>query len=222
MIKWLKRKIEIHNASLNYGNYEDHWSFESWLWFFVCGVASCITGLYIGFFITLWKQATVFIIGGILLMVYLCWQIELFSKTDIEDYNEEDFDPYHIDNIQFIWGIKSWDDFTSSEPNLHTMNDLDITYNKDTNLYYLGVETIYHFDEGKIGEVKYLNYLLEEFTKYMQENNYDTEYPYDFWVGGQIILRGKTISELYTQFRIFVEGYNVVYGGKENEAVLCE
>lgn len=131
----------------------------------------------------------------------------------------EDFDPYIIDNIQFVWGIKSWDDLTSSEPNLHTMNDLDITYDCNTKLYSLGIESVYCFKEGKIGEVKYLNYLLEEFTKYMKENNLNINAPYDFWVGGQILLRAKTISELYTQFKIFVEGYNAVYGGKQNETI---
>ena len=107
MIKWLKRKIDIHNAKLDYSNYEEHWSFEGWIWLFIIGIALCVAGLYVGFTTTIWKPAIAFIVGGILLMLYLCCQIELFSKTNIENYNEEDFDPYNLDNLQFIWELKA-------------------------------------------------------------------------------------------------------------------
>lgn len=140
------------------------------------------------------------------------------SKIEIED-----FDPYTIDNIQFVWGIKSWDDLTSNEPNLYTLNDLDIIYNKDTKLYSLSIETVYQFKQGKVGEVNYLNDLLKKFTEYMEKNNYNTNELYFFqWEQPKITLEAKTIPELYTQFRIFVEGYNVVYGGVKDETVLCE
>ena len=220
MIKWLKRKIDIHNANLDYGNYEDQWDFEGWLWNFAISITICLAGLYVGFFIKLWAQATIIILGGIILLLYLCWKLKLFSKSNIENYNEEDFDPYNLDNLQFIWGIKSWDDLTSSEPNLHTMNDLDIIYNKDTKLYSLSIETVYQFKQGKIGEVNYLNDLLKKFTEYMKENNYNTNELYRFqWGQPQIKLEAETIPELYTSFRIFVEGYNAVYGGKQNETI---
>ena len=220
MIKWLKRKIEIHNAKLDYGNYEEHWEFESWMLVFIIGIALCVAGLYVGFTTTIWKLAIPFIVSGILLMLYLCCQIKLFSKTDIENYNDENFDPYNIDNLQFIWGVKSWDELSSGEANLHTMNDIDIIYDTNTKLYSLDIETIYHFNGGKMGEVKYLNYLFEKFTEYMEKHNLNKNEPYDFQAKEpHIILKAKSIPELYTSFRIFVAGYNAVYGGKQNETI---
>jgi hypothetical protein len=221
MIKWLKRKIEIHNNNLDYDNYENHWEFGEWIYFVLIAFFFPIgLSIFICYIENSWLPFFVGVNITVIIEYGLCCQIELFSKNTnkIQDI-EEEFDPYRIDNIQFIWGIKSWDDFTSSDPNLHTMNDLDITYDYNTKLYYLDIESIYHFKEGKAGEIKYLNRLLKEFTKYMKENNLNINDPYDFWVGGQILLRAKTIPELYTQFRIFVEGYNVVYGGVENETV---
>ena len=35
------------------------------------------------------------------------------------------------DDLEFVWGIKSWDDTTSTEATLYTMNDLDIVYMDD-------------------------------------------------------------------------------------------
>lgn len=227
MIKWLKKKIKMHNDNLNYSNYKDYWEFGEWMFFVLI---TFFLPLGMGIFLTFRRNNWFYFILGIIISIIaiynLCCQIELFSKNKTKkqakkDINAEELDPYRIDNIQFIWGIKSWDDLSSGEPNLYTMNDLDITYNKDTKLYYLSVETVYHFDEGKIEEVKYLNYLLAKFTGYMKQNNLNINAPYDFWVGGQILLRGKTIPELYTQFRIFVAGYNAVYGGVEDE-IICD
>lgn len=226
MFKWLKRKIEIHNNNLDYGNYEDYWGFGEWI---LTTLMVTLFPVGLGGFLTYLTKDCFFIVLGIIItpivFCFKCCQIELFSnnteKQSVQTTIVETFDPYRIDNTQFIWGIKSADDFTSIEPNLHTMNDLEITYDYNTKLYFLSIESVYRFKDGKTGEVTYLNYLLKEFTKYMQENNLDINTPYDFWVGGQILLRGETIPELYTQFRIFVEGYNAVYGGKENE-VVCD
>ena len=221
MFKWLKKKIEIHNNNLDYDNHEDYWGFGEWI---LTTLMVTLFPVGLGGFLTYLTKDCFFIVLGIIItpivFCFKCCQIELFSNNDTEKQSvkatiAEKFDPYRIDNIQFIWGIKSGDEFTSTEPNLHTMNDLEITYNHNTKLYSLGVETVYHFKEGKIGEVKYLNYLLTEFTAYMKENNYNTNEPYCFqWKQPQITLEAETIPELYTQFRIFVEGYNTVYGGK--------
>ena len=35
-----------------------------------------------------------------------------------------------LNDYDFIWGVKSYDDLSESECNLYTMNDIDITYNK--------------------------------------------------------------------------------------------
>lgn len=121
-------------------------------------------------------------------------------------------DEYHCNDIEFIWGVKSNDDLSGVAPNLYTMNDIDITYCHSTGLYSFGVETAYRFEFGKIGESKYLERLLNEFTKFMVENNYNTEDPYLFCMQQPVIHNfAESIPELYTNFRIFVEGYKAVY-----------
>lgn len=78
----------------------------------------------------------------------------------------------------------------------------------------LGIETIYSFDTGNEGEIKYLEGLLDKFTEYMHENEYIT-------TQDKICLtciessepwRAETISELYIRFKIFVNGYRSVFG----------
>ena len=61
-----------------------------------------------------------------------------------DDY-DENFDPYEYGNMKFIWGVKSWDDLTGADACLHTMNDIDIIYDKSAKVYMLGVETAYLF-----------------------------------------------------------------------------
>lgn len=122
-------------------------------------------------------------------------------------------DEYNCDGLKFIWGIKSWDDLTGADANMWTMNDIEIDYDRDTKEYALSIETVYSFESGKFGEAEYLDRLLSEFTKFMQQNDYNMNEPYNFWAMASIdTWRAKSIPELYTQFRVFVEGYKVVYG----------
>lgn len=132
-------------------------------------------------------------------------------------YPDWENNAYNCGDIKFIWGIKSHDDLTSGPANIYTMNDIDITYSRKTGLYSLGVETAYLFKEGKRGEAEYLDNLLNEFTKFMNENEYSIDESYTFFLRQPIINPfAETLPELYTQFRIFVEGYKAIYG-KENE-----
>lgn len=139
------------------------------------------------------------------------WYLEICSKFKhfkikkiYTDNSDED--------LEFIWGIKSWDDLTSSEANLYTMNDLDIVYDRKRNEYMLGIETVYLFADGNNGEIKYLEHLLEKFTEFARENNYissDDKFclrcieSVDPW-------RANTIAELYIRFKVFVQGYKSV------------
>ena len=137
----------------------------------------------------------------------------VFSRYMKHKYSDWEDNEYNCGDIKFIWGIKSYDCLVSGPANICTMNDIDITYSRKTGLYSLGLETAYLFEEGKIGEVKYLDNLLNEFTKFMNENGYNTNEPYTFFLCSPIVeYFAKTIPELYTQFRIFVEGYRAVYG----------
>lgn len=116
---------------------------------------------------------------------------------------------YNCGPLKFIWGVKSYDDLTAYEANFYSMNDIDITYNRDTHKYLLGLETIYEFhsiDE----KIKYLDNLLKEFEKYIKESNqFDYEFdPYFlyFYNFGELFI-ADTLTELYYKFKIFVEGF---------------
>lgn len=133
-------------------------------------------------------------------------------KQKYDDYTGNDQNNYF--EMKHIWGIKSYDDLSGKDCNFYTMNDIDITYHRDTKKYLLGIETAYWFDEEnrKINECKYLKGLLDAFTWYMDSNNLDKNYPYVlFCADGSTHMSANSIEELYTNFKIFVEGFCRVY-----------
>ncbi len=133
-------------------------------------------------------------------------KVEMIEELSVEEAEER---------YEFVWGIKSYDDLSSSEANLFTMNDIDIIFDKEEKVYYLGIETAYMFEEKK-AESRYLSTLLDAFSDFMKEKGYDTEEPYFLWMSPvSLEMRAESIPTLYTNFKIFVEGYNALYG-KEN------
>lgn len=137
-----------------------------------------------------------------------------YMKHKYSDWEDND---RNCGDLKFIWGIKSYDCLTSAPANLYTMNDIDIIYSRKTGLYTLGIETAYTFENSKQCEAEYLNSLLQMFTQFMIDNNYKIDEPYMFWMGQPgINYFAESIPSLYTQFRIFVEGYKAVYGGEDN------
>ena len=138
---------------------------------------------------------------------------EFLKAEMIEEMTEEEIEKRY----DFIWGVKSGDDLSSSEANLFTMNDIDIVYDKEEKIYYLGVETAYLFDNKK-AECGYLNKLLDRFTIFMKEKGCDAEEPYFFWMSPvSLEMKAESIPTLYTNFRIFVEGYKELYGKEEEK-----
>ena len=144
--------------------------------------------------------------------------MEIESKRYEKDCEEMDkkYGDYALENddFKFIWGIKSYDDLSSSNCNMMTMNDIDIVYyDKKKKLYCLGIETAYIFKD-KQGECDYLKGLLNAFTNYMDKNGLNKNEPYMLLFSNPCTdTSAKTIEELYTNFRIFVEGYCKIYGG---------
>ena len=127
--------------------------------------------------------------------------------TDIDDY-PVDFDPYCEDEtMEFIWGVKSWDDLSGADACLYTMNDIDITYDKEKKIYMLGVETAYLFKTYG-DERQYLKDCLKAFTKYMDDNGLNKNEPYRLWMSNPCTnMEAESIEELYTNFKIFVNGF---------------
>lgn len=129
-----------------------------------------------------------------------------------EKYNEEMCKKYgdcslENDDMKFIWGVKSWDDLSDSDANLYTMNDIDITYDKQKKVYMLGIETAYIF-KTYADKCDYLRSCLSAFTKYMDDNGLKKDEPYMLFMSNpHISMKAETIEYLYTNFKIFVDGF---------------
>lgn len=96
---------------------------------------------------------------------------------------------------------------TGADACLHTMNDIDIVYDKNAKVYMLGVETAYLFKTYG-DECQYLRDCLKAFTKYMDDNGLSKNEPYRLWMSNPCTnMEAETIEELYTNFKIFVNGF---------------
>ena len=130
-------------------------------------------------------------------------------KKGIKQEEKEYISEYETTTMKHIFGVVSYDDLTSNHANLYTMNDLDLTYLKDKKKYILGVETIYMF-KNKNGDKTYMKQLLDIFTKWMIDNNYEIKSPCLWEVftdGWNINTEFDTIEEAYAMFKLLVEGY---------------
>lgn len=127
-------------------------------------------------------------------------------KKPYPDYEDNEF---NCGSLKHIWGIKSWDDLTGRDSSLRTLNDIDITFDRESKLYMLGIETIYEF-ENKDAECKYLKILLDAFKIYMDDNGYSKDHNLSLRCGSTES-SAETIEELYIHFKIFVDGYCSVY-----------
>lgn len=146
---------------------------------------------------------------------YSDWRSTQKCKRLYPDFKEKS--EYDNGEFKFIWGVKSLDDLCQTPACLYTMNDIDIIYSREKKRYILSIETAYWF-ETQEAVVAYLQSLLRRFAEYMDEQGYDKSAPYTFWMSQpSILLEEETIPELYTSFKIFVEGYTKVYN--ENKVV---
>lgn len=138
------------------------------------------------------------------------WVSDIQFEKEMKAYEEYYISEYETQDMLFVWGIVSYDELTSNKANLHTMNDLDLIYHKDENKYSLSVETIYMFDH-KSAQYGYMQSLLDEFTKWMVENNYDTTREFAlfevFTNGISINTKFNSIEEAYAAFKMMVNEY---------------
>lgn len=130
------------------------------------------------------------------------------------------------DDYKFIWGVKSWDDLSGKDVSMYTMNDIDLIYNKKEKRYEFDVETAYMFETYE-AECQYLKDCLNAFTKYMNNNGLNTNEQFMLFMNDTCCsMKADTIEELYTNFKVFVDGFcaqdkwneekdeNILFGGK--------
>ena len=147
----------------------------------------------------------------VIIIFSLGFIVELFRnnrKTENDyDYDLEDDYDLKDEDYNFIWGIKSWNDLSGADACLYTMNDIDIVYDKKREVYMLGVETAYMFD-NYASECEYLKDCLNAFAKYMDENKLNKNEHYILFMSNPCTsMEAKSIEELYTNFKIFVDGF---------------
>ncbi len=129
---------------------------------------------------------------------------EKYNKKMEEKYGDCSLE---TDDFKFIWGIKSYDDLSCADACLYTMNDIDIIYDKKKKEYILGIETAYLFKTYN-DECKYLSDCLKAFTKYMDDNGLNKNEPFRLFMNNPCTnMVANSIEELYTNFKIFVNGY---------------
>ena len=124
-------------------------------------------------------------------------------KKKYPNWNEETW----IGNWEFIWGVKSYDDLSSCDTNIHTMNDIEIYYDHLNNQYSLSIETVYIF-ESKPAECRYLKDLLNHLEDYMEANHINKGQPRGlFFNQPEVSMTANSIGELYWDFKLYVNGF---------------
>lgn len=131
-------------------------------------------------------------------------------EKDMIKMDEYYISEYETEDTKYIWGILSYDDLSNSNTaTMWTMNDFDLIYHKNIHKYSLSIETIYMFKEN--GQYGYMQSLLDEFTKWMELNNYKTNRTLSlhevFTEGISINTQFDSIEEAYSAFKLLVNGF---------------
>ena len=131
-------------------------------------------------------------------------------KQKYYEWKYRDYAVNDDDGLEFIWGIKSYDDLSSGNASLYSMNDIDVTYDKKNKKYCLGIETIYDFDNEREGEINYISRLFDKLTEWMKSNGYDTEKKPELWrvfFSCKEAFEFDSIEDLYMTFKCLAIGF---------------
>lgn len=143
------------------------------------------------------------------------YNIGAFLLNKIEEFNERQLKKKYpnwnpndwIGDLEFIWGVKSYDCLARCDANIHTMNDIEIDYDHSENKYLLSIETAYIFQD-KIAECTYLRGLLKCFEEYMDNNDIEKDCPDGLFIRNiGIDFEADSIQQLYWDFKLYVNGF---------------
>ena len=122
-------------------------------------------------------------------------------------YPDWEDNEYNCGPLKYIWGIQS---NGQDADNFYQLTDLDIYYNRDTNKYMLGLETIYIFDNNQARR-DYLENLGTRFYEYMKDKFDSTVDPFHLYkYNDGNLFQADSLTELYYKFKIFVKGYQLL------------
>ena len=88
---------------------------------------------------------------------------QFIRELELEEEMLKKYGDCENESIRLIFGVLSSDNLCGDNPNLYTMNDLNVIYDKRTKEYSVSIEAIYQFDSVD-GQVEYLKSLLNKFT----------------------------------------------------------
>ena len=135
---------------------------------------------------------------------------DIMYKRSVKKWEKNYISDYETKDKKFIWGIKSYDDLGNSDACFYTMNDIELIYLKNENKYILGIETIYRFEPND-AKYDYVKELLDKFTEFMVDNEYDIDYVFDtykvFTYDISINKHFESIEEAYATFKLLVNGF---------------
>lgn len=110
----------------------------------------------------------------------------------------------------FIWGVVSLEEDFFLQAGKYSLNDIELLYNEDTQKYSFNIKTVYMFD-NKSAQYAYMQGLLNDFTKWMNEHYYDTTLELSLWnvFGNGISIKTEfnSIEEAYAAFKMMVTGF---------------
>lgn len=133
-----------------------------------------------------------------------------YEKQLKKKYPDWNYDNW-VGDLEFIWGVKSYTDLTGCDANMHTLNDIEIDYDHNEKRYLLSIETAYLFKDKKV-ECEYLKGLLKCFEEYMDEKKIEKDHSYNLFFSHPCLsFEADSIPELFTQFRLFVNGFVSLY-----------
>ena len=89
----------------------------------------------------------------------------------LEKYGDNSLE---TDTMKFIWGIKAYDEESSGEADLDSLNDIELLYYKDKDEYVFDWEGIYDFPTAE-DAVFYYRMLIKWAKKWMVSNGYEVK-----------------------------------------------
>ena len=122
-----------------------------------------------------------------------------------QQYSEWKNDEYNCAHLQWVWGILAKEQAEiDGEANFYTLNDLAIYYDRQTNKYYLDIESSYCFSTIE-EEHNYITRLYREFKIWMESNHCDTTARLPMGAG-LTSLEAKTLPQLFYKFKVYAAG----------------
>lgn len=126
--------------------------------------------------------------------------MQIEESRDVEQNKEQT-------DFEFIWGLPARED-KGETAGLHTINDIEVIYNKKTKSFAVFIEAGYHFNDTE-SEVEYLHRLMDSFTEWMIQHGYQVSNKRTFYdvFTGRNRLFFRSLEAAYEDLKLRIAGY---------------